>query len=130
SVFDFASIRSELDVAGETRELTVLAVQFRTERDPNSSRFGRDNSEFGELFDQAIHRFGGVSASHIGAMSTAVFGYPRSLRDAVRLAALAGDALARTVALRDDLTVGIGIAQGAVVIPGTELAASYGEPVE
>ncbi len=130
SVFDFVALHRS-QTAGDQVRCAVMAVHVRIKEGRDAGYEVRLRNDFRQTFDEVVHFHTGVSAGHVGLVSTAVFGYPRTSDDDIRSAVSAAEALRQTLAQhRLPLTIGIGIAAGTIFVPSGDISAAYGEPLE
>ena len=105
---------------GERRQLTVLFCDLVGSTELSGSL---DPEDFRELVrgyqaraDQAVQRFGGHVAQHLGDGLLVYFGWPRAFDDAAERAVHAGLALVAAVTAHPALHVRVGIHTGPVVV--------------
>ncbi|MDX9719829.1 MAG: protein kinase [Myxococcota bacterium] len=118
SVIDFVAAKRDMDVSGREQRVAVLAGHCRNDG---------LRQEFSQLFESEVRRHSGQVVSQVGSLSAAIFGYPRNRDDDVRDAFLSARIIAQTLKRKaGESGLCMVISYGDVVVPGGELAASYG----
>ncbi len=111
--------RSDLAADGERRQLTVLFCDLVGSTELSSSLDPEDYRELVRGYqtraDQAVERFGGHVAQHLGDGLLVYFGWPRAFDDAAERAVRAGLALVDALA-DSELHLRVGIHTGPVVV--------------